>query len=427
MGFSVRVRIASNIVCNRLYCAPDAQVRGMFRKVILKVHPHRGGSVRDQQKLNDARQRWDQAQNQAKAKARPKTRPTSTSSGVASLAIASEPTPTRKEFRIHSSAVLLTYSGMKEMAMWYRLNDFIVSCMIAWTVKHWCSTLESSSDGQAWHAHVMLQFRAVVDKTSSSFVFEDIRPNIQPQDLCGEGLCRKKLQASINRGFFYTWANKEGTLVDNGELCVAGNYAPCWTKERLKYQVMGAWVDTLWKQRKISNAVYREYLFLTQNGVVSRKRNFDEVTREEERLELTALIAENTQRIRSDPALYRPFPEVPEVPTWLQQFKADALRYPILLLMGPPMCGKTQYACSLFQSPLQLKIGSLLHVPDKLRSFDRKIQDAIILDDIRDLKFCRKTRTKFRASIARRWSSASLRMANAIMRSICFACPWLAR
>ena len=72
---------------------------------------------------------------------------------------------------------------------------------------------------------------------------------------------------------------------------------------------------------------------------------------------------------------------------WLKLFEMDALRYPVLLLLGASMSGKTEYANSLFRSPLELKVGPLLHFPDGLREFNRKIHDGIILDDVRDLSF----------------------------------------
>ena len=68
--------------------------------------------------------------------------------------------------------------------------------------------------------------------------------------------------------------------------------------------------------------------------------------------------------------------EVPEVTAWLQLFQHDALRYPVLLLLGQSMSGKTEFANSLFKKPLELKIGPLLHFPDKLRSFDRKMHNG---------------------------------------------------
>jgi hypothetical protein len=191
------------------------------------------------------------------------------------------------------------------------------------------------------------------------------------------------------------WADKLGTCRDvDGRICVAGNVAPCWTDEHFTYTVEGKWPEKLWKQRKLSTETYRSYMYLSRDGVPARKRNLEEVEAQETRLELEQEVATNTQRIRSNPLLYRPFPEVPEATAWKRLFLADALRYPILLVVAPSHKGKTEWAKSLFQSPLLLQVGSLEHFPDTLRTFDRKLHDAIILDDIRDLAFLANAQDK---------------------------------
>ena len=100
----------------------------------------------------------------------------------------------------------------------------------------------------------------------------------------------------------------------------------------------------------MSSDIYRVYLFKTRDGVVGRKRNLEAVLEEEDRLEIAAEIDATTARIRSNPALYRAFPEVPEVSAWLRLFHEDAS---VLLLMGPSMSGKTEFANSLFKKPLE--------------------------------------------------------------------------
>ena len=89
-----------NVQCSR--DAPDAEVHSMFRGVVLKVHPDRGGCVEDQQKLNQARERW----NQAKAKPKAKARPTPTSSGAKATAVVACAPARRREFRICSGVLL---------------------------------------------------------------------------------------------------------------------------------------------------------------------------------------------------------------------------------------------------------------------------------------------------------------------------------
>ena len=158
---------------------------------------------------------------------------------------------------------------------------YVTAHLQGWAVKHWSATLESNADGKP-HCHLMLQFRRSIDRRASAFRFEGLRPNVSSHDLLGNRVCKKKVQHSIGRGMFYVWANKMGTLHDDrGELCVAGNYTPCWGEGPFRYQVFGAWPETLWKQRKLTNAVYEQYLFLSRDGVPGRRRNLDAVRERE--------------------------------------------------------------------------------------------------------------------------------------------------
>ena len=75
-------------------------------------------------------------------------------------------------------------------------------------------------------------------------------------------------------------------------------------------------------------------------------------------------LAARVKRLRSDPSIYRPFLLIPEAQEWLTAVRKDALRYPILVVIGPSRTGKTEWANSLFRHPLDLKNGSLTFFPD---------------------------------------------------------------
>ena len=93
------------------------------------------------------------------------------------------------------------------------------------------------------------------------------------------------------------------------------------------------------------------------------------------------------KRIKTNSSLYRPFPVVAEASQWLEHFKQDAMRYPLLIVRGESHTGKTEWVKSLFRNALELKIGALEHFPSQMRSFSRDVHDALILDDVRDLAF----------------------------------------
>ena len=293
-------------------------------------------------------------------------------------------------FRIHSTAVLLTYSlGTSPPTIWPRFVAHVESHRRTWSVKHWSATLEESSSDNV-HAHLMLQFHQRVDVTSNSFAFEGVRPNARPAwcDYMGEAFAKKSPQLSFDRGFFYVWADKVATVrMPGGAVCVAGDYAPVWTGCRKKYKVLRKWPQTLWEAHKLSHDVYDDLLFNTRQGVVCAKRNLEAVRERELEKEEERELAAVTKRIRANEDLYRPFLKVPEAERWLQKFEKDGLRFPILLVLGPSYAAKTEWSKSLFNKPLELKIGPLKHFPEKMRLFHRGVHDGIVLDDIRDLEF----------------------------------------
>jgi hypothetical protein len=219
----------------------DNLVTSAFRRVAKKVHPDKGGKLVDSQRLLAARQVWEDALRAASANGRPVSgKSSATSSSQFYLSWGAE---SRREFRIQSEAALLTYQGFNGLDHWRRFVSFVASSFKRWRVKHWCATLETNTDGTD-HAHLMLQFTQVVDRTTRSFIFEGLRPNVATTDLGGEGFCKKRMQQSINRGMFYVWANKVGTQLDEtGAQCLAGNYGPVWSTAPFRYQVLRAWPE----------------------------------------------------------------------------------------------------------------------------------------------------------------------------------------
>ena len=381
--------------------SPDNLLIDTYKKVARKAHPDKGGSNEDTAKLNAARQAWDEARRPPQQKSSQRGGSEDDSKSSVIVAPATSSANAHGGFRIHATAVLLTFQGFNGLAMWWRFLTFVKANLKLWNALRWCATMEenklrhrtSGKQPPKLHAHLMLQFRTVVDVTSKSFAFEKIAPNAGPnrrpgQDYCGEGYCRKKLQQSIDRAMFYVGANKIGTCVGpRDELCVAGNYFPNWTGKAEVYQVLGKWPETLWKQRKLTHDVYNEYLLLCRDNVLGRKRNLDAVRQGEEERALRQEMAATSKRIKADPTIYQPFPKWPKAEEWLASFLHPALRYALMIVWGPSFAGKTEWAKALFHKPLELKIGHLVHFPDGMRSFQRHVHDGIVLDDVRDLKF----------------------------------------
>ena len=93
--------------------SPDAEVTRAFKKVALKAHPDKGGSTEDFRKLSEARESWEdcKAGKRASAPQQQDGQGGSASAGCDLSATSSG----KRGFRVQSSAVLLTFSGIKDL------------------------------------------------------------------------------------------------------------------------------------------------------------------------------------------------------------------------------------------------------------------------------------------------------------------------
>ena len=259
--------LAATLNCD----SADKVVMRVHRRVLLHVRSTNGeGKQNDIDRLEAVHTKWDEARTRPQNRARP------WEGGAATGDVDSEmPQGKPREFRIHAAAVLFTYQGIAGLLGWTRFVAFVEGNIRNWGLKHWCATLEPNTSG-TYHTHLMLQFYKKIDRVSRAFCFEEIPPRADQNgnDLCGEGISGRKAQESIDRGMFYVWADKLGTARDAlGNPCVAGNYAPCWTDAKCKYQVLGRWPERLWKQRKLSHAKFEECFCLLGKHKTTTQHN----------------------------------------------------------------------------------------------------------------------------------------------------------
>jgi len=198
----------------------DASFKSAFLKLVRRAHPDKGGSEDDAKSLHAARDDWAAAKADAAGRGRPRSAGASDSSnakdvpdcGVIARPGAAKRGAARNAYRIQSEGVMLTYMSIKDLLQWRRLVSFVKSSIKRWGVKNWCLTFEKCPTTERLHAHAYIQFLSAVDRTAAGFAFENIKPNASTCDYCGEGLSRKRMQDSINRGFFYVWADKIDTV-----------------------------------------------------------------------------------------------------------------------------------------------------------------------------------------------------------------------
>ena len=166
---------------------------------------------------------------------------------------------------------------------------------------------------------MVLQFVNKVDRTARYFAFEGLTPNVSKGDYLNEGLNKKRYQLSVDRGFFYVFADKVGTQREaDGRPCFEGNHVPVWVatqKGQSRYAVVGKWSENLWKARKLGHATYEQHLYLARDGVLPRKRNLDEVRGWEEEQDEDKEREAATKRVRGK--LFKPFEDVPAAKAWL--------------------------------------------------------------------------------------------------------------
>ena len=79
--------------------------------------------------------------------------------------------------------------------------------------------------------------RGLGDRTARAFSFEGVTPNVQTNDLLGEGWNKARWQESVDRGFFYVWADKKGTA-RHSERQSIGVRSTYWNFLRGKSQVV---------------------------------------------------------------------------------------------------------------------------------------------------------------------------------------------
>ncbi len=400
----------------------QGDVVNAYKALLLKVHPDKGGDPDDFKRLQGAKERFDAAGNASGGRpAAPSTSPPEPERSPPKAAatdhggMCAAPTTMvtshcdscpqcdaeRRNFRVQCGAALFTYNGLGTWEDWNAFVAFVRADFLKrLLVLYWCATLEACKGGK-WHAHLMLQFRKKINTTAAAFQVNHWKPNIRR---CGVGLLGEPLhggkhaQNMVDRGFFYVFADKLGTVTDDkGAPCVVGNYFPVWvTGARYSYAVKGLWPEALWRQRKLGHEKYEEYLVLCRDGFVGRKRALDAIKEAELQAATDAEILANTKRIKA--TLYKPMREFPELLQWLALFAKDApdgMRFPILVLLAPSHCGKTELAMSLFQAPLKVQIGNLNHFPDRMRAFKRGFHDGIVVDDVRDLSFVVQHQEKF--------------------------------
>lgn len=122
----------------------DDQILSVFRRVLLKVHPDKGGKKKDMQHLLAKKEAWDLARQAApsrrKAGGRPRKSPNGNAeTGGALLTDSRLDGGASKDFRIRGSAVMLTYNGVANVAQFGRFVAHVRKSLGNWKAKYYSS------------------------------------------------------------------------------------------------------------------------------------------------------------------------------------------------------------------------------------------------------------------------------------------------
>ena len=198
------------------------------------------------------------------------------------------------------------------------------------------TSLESDLPGRV-HFHWKVDCEEALDEPNTAcFAFHGVKPDARrPFVAAGAKAARgANFAEASNRGHFYCWAPKKGTLY------TGANWKP-WKN----YRVMGKWLDDLWTDGKLDHATYGALALKVRVGYSGRKRDLDLVTAAEKE----ARVDRQMLRVGTDLAKLRaPFLTSPQcrlgrTPFWNFAF---AGRFWCSWQTAPPANRVSRRACS---------------------------------------------------------------------------------
>ncbi len=173
-----------------------------------------------------------------------------------------------------------------------------------------------------------------------------------------------------NRGHFYCWAPKRGTL-HRGT-----NYQP-FGQGSEGYRVLGKWLDDLWTDDKLDHDNYEALSLRVRVGHSHRKRELELVLTGEKEALVKRKMAEVDVQLAK---LRAPFRKFTAVRAWEDSFLTLNFRWRLLVLVADSDSGKSSFAESLFDKPCVVTVEDAQHLD--LKDFDGEVNDGLVLDNV---------------------------------------------
>lgn len=234
------------------------------------------------------------------------------------------------------------------------------------------STLERSLDSpleDRVHFHWKLNLLQPIDWDSPrNFAFHGVCPDARPTVVAAPTKQARggNFAEASNRGHFYCWAPKRGSLYKGT------NWHPF-----KKYRVQGRWLDELWTDGKLDDDAYETLALRVKLGFGNRRRDLEQVRAAAKETQVDAemsAVAEELEKLKAPPRVFQ------EVRDWEDSFLELKFRWKLLLLVADSASGKSTFAEGLFSNPYVLTVEDAEDLD--LRGFDRHSHDGIVLDNV---------------------------------------------
>ena len=157
-----------------------------FRRVSLKVHPDKGGSLADFQKLSATNDAWKHLLKSASAPGRPPQNPGPPKRDArAGKPYTLQATSPKKVYTVQGQATLLTYQSFSAdldvlLPTWVRFLVFVEGKVKEWGVKFWTATAETNEDGRHHLlGHPLVYARELIDVLTSVHAVRNAEPKVE--------------------------------------------------------------------------------------------------------------------------------------------------------------------------------------------------------------------------------------------------------
>ena len=299
------------------------------------------------------------------------------------------------KFELKSKAFMLTYHSSRfSLSTWAGFETFMKTLKKKLGARAWSACLEltlhaTDNSSEKFHLHGYLLWNdgiGVHCQDLAVFIFDGVRPRI---DVCISKAAAGSQHSAACHGLWYVWVMKAGTRRR------ATNYEPgIW------YKPQATWLQSLYQDKKLS---YTQYIEMSAQdfpiGHSSRKRDADEALRDLKRVAVEGLVAKELALLKTGRYVEPIF--TAEENEFVQCFREDCWRRPILLFIGATNMGKSMRAGAML-----LKVGEVLQLPEPsfievtvegdahldLSELDVEKQSGVLLDGVSDTLLLKRNR-----------------------------------